>query len=73
MITETDLAAAWASGYWTGTSHKGSLNEAVVAERNPHANKGTTPAKACKVSLKTEKGRDPLAKESVTASEPTPT
>jgi hypothetical protein len=31
----------------------------------------TTPAKACKIRLKTAKGRDTLAKESVTASEPT--
>lgn len=58
MITEADLAAAWASGYWHGTSHTGPLNDAAVAEKNPytaaaHAAGAATPAKACRVALKT--------------------
>lgn len=69
VYTEADLAAAWESGYWHGTSHEGPLNDAAVAAKNPHRVKGTTPAKACKVSLKTEKDRDASPK-SVTASEP---
>lgn len=73
--TEADLAAAWESGYWNGTSHEGPLNNAAVDAKNPyrqHAEepRGITPAKACKVALKTEKDRDASAK-SVTASEPT--
>jgi hypothetical protein len=68
--TQADLAAAWGSGYWHGTSHEGPLNDAAVAAKNPHRAEGTTPAKACKVSLKTEKGRDASPK-SVTAAEPT--
>jgi hypothetical protein len=54
MITEADLAAAWESGYWHGTSHEGPLNDAVVAAKNPYKVQGTTPAKVCKVALKTE-------------------
>lgn len=52
MITESDLAAAWESGYWHGTSHEGPLNDAVVAEKNPY--KAATPARVCKVTLKTQ-------------------
>jgi hypothetical protein len=37
MATDTELAAAWASGYWHGTSHQGLLNDAVVAAKNPYA------------------------------------
>jgi hypothetical protein len=36
MITQADLAAAWASGYWHGTSHQGPLDDAVVAAKNPY-------------------------------------
>ncbi|WP_024366181.1 hypothetical protein [Arthrobacter sp. TB 26] len=72
VYTEEDLAAAWESGYWRGTSHEGPLNDAAVNVKNPYRVKGATPAKTCKVALKTEKDRDTLAKESVTASEPTP-
>lgn len=72
--TEADLAAAWESAYWHGTSHEGPLNDAAVAAKNPYkakaATPGSTPAKACKVALKTEKDRDASPK-SVTASEPT--
>lgn len=71
VYTEADLAAAWESAYWRGTSHEGPLNDAAVAAKNPYRVKGVTPAKACNVALKTEKDRDTLAKESVTASEPT--
>lgn len=70
VYTEADLAAAWESGYWHGTSHAGPLNDAAVAAKNPYRVNGITPAKACKVSLKAEKGRSALAKESATASEP---
>lgn len=34
--TRADLAEAWSSGYWNGTSHTGALNDAVVDERNPY-------------------------------------
>lgn len=37
LYTEADLAAAWESGYWHGTSHTGPLNEGGVKARNPHA------------------------------------
>lgn len=72
MITEADLAAAWASGYWHGTSHTGPLNDAVVAQKNPYkvtapAAGVTTPAKACKVALKTQApDPEPLAPDSPT-------
>ncbi|QOD04883.1 hypothetical protein [Pseudarthrobacter sp. BIM B-2242] len=36
MITEADLAAAWESGYWHGTSHTGPLNSTTVDARNPY-------------------------------------
>ncbi|GAA4047639.1 hypothetical protein GCM10023063_38750 [Arthrobacter methylotrophus] len=40
MITraelDAELAAAWESGYWHGTSHQGPLNSAVVDARNPY-------------------------------------
>lgn len=68
--SEEDLAAAWESGYWRGRSHEGPLNDAAVSAMNPHRAEGITPAKACKVALKTEKDRDASPK-SVTASEPT--
>jgi hypothetical protein len=68
---DADLAAAWESGYWNGTSHKGPLNDAAVAALNPYKAHGTTPAKSCRVALKAEKGRGALAKESATAPEPT--
>lgn len=71
VYTEADLAAAWESGYWHGTSHEGPLNDAAVAAKNPYRVKGATPAKTCKVALKTEKDRDASPK-SVTASNPTP-
>lgn len=76
VYTEADLAAAWDSGYWNGTSHEGPLNSAAVNAKNPYRNQaeaacGSTPAKACKVALKTEKGRGAPVKESATASEPT--
>ncbi|WP_104062743.1 hypothetical protein [Arthrobacter sp. 4R501] len=70
VYTEADLAAAWESGYWHGTSHEGPLNDAAVAAKNPYRVKGITPAKACKVALKKEKDRDASPK-SVTAEEPT--
>lgn len=75
VYTEADLAAAWESGYWNGTSHEGPLNGAAVDARNPYRQhkeeaRGTTPAKACKVALKTERDRD-VSPKSVTASEPT--
>ena len=54
VYTAADLAAAWESGYWHGTSHEGPLNDAAVAAKNPHRSKGTTPAKACHVALKTK-------------------
>ena len=72
VYTEADLAAAWESGYWHGTSHEGPLNDAAVNVKNPYRVKGATPAKACKVALKTEKGHGVPVKESATASEPTP-
>ncbi|WP_275451051.1 hypothetical protein [Arthrobacter sp. Br18] len=36
MITQADIAAAWESGYWHGTSHAGLLNDAAVSAKNPH-------------------------------------
>lgn len=36
VITKADLAAAWESGYWHGTSHKGPLNGAAVDAQNPY-------------------------------------
>jgi hypothetical protein len=48
MITEADLAAAWESGYWHGTSHEGPLNDAVVAAKNPYKATGDAPAKTIK-------------------------
>ncbi|MGM9474345.1 hypothetical protein ACS5PJ_20360 [Pseudarthrobacter sp. YS3] len=71
VYTEADLAAAWESGYWHGTSHEGPLNDAAVAAKNPYRATGITPAKACKVALKTDRDRDVPYQESVTASEPT--
>lgn len=98
VYTETDMAAAWESGYWHGTSHEGPLNDDAVSSRNPHKETAriggrtvsgcgcewlgdcscevrevpvTTPAKACRVALKTEKGRGAPVIESATASEPT--
>ena len=68
VYTEADLAAAWESGYWHGTSHEGPLNDAAVAAKNPYKVQGTTPAKFCRVALKRD-GRDASPK-SVTASEP---
>lgn len=29
-------AAAWSSGYWHGTAHKGPLTDAIVEARNPY-------------------------------------
>ncbi len=71
VYTAEDLAAAWESGYWHGTSHEGPLNEAAVAAKNPHRAQGVKPAKSCKVPLKTEKGRGAPYQETATASEPT--
>lgn len=34
--TRADLAAAWESGYWHGTSHDGPLNEVTVSAKNPY-------------------------------------
>jgi len=73
VYTEADMAAAWESGYWHGTSHEGPLNDAAVAAKNPYKAQGATPAKSCKVALKTEKGRGAPYQESATASEPTTT
>lgn len=72
--TEADMAAAWDSAYWHGTSHQGPLNSAAVNARNPYLKDAsitptTTPTKACRVALKTKKDRDASPK-SVTASEP---
>lgn len=58
MTTEADLAAAWESGYWHGTSHEGPLNDAVVAAKNPYKVQGISPAKLCKVALKTDQAHD---------------
>lgn len=57
--TEADMAAAWESGYWHGTSHEGPLNDAAVAEKNPHK--------------KEESDAGSLAKESTDAATETPT
>lgn len=54
MATDAELAAAWESGYWHGTSHTGPLNDAAVAAKNPYKVQGITPAKSCKVALKTD-------------------
>ena len=54
--SQADMAAAWDSAYWHGTSHQGPLNSAAVNAKNPY--------------LKTEKDRDASPK-SVTASEST--
>lgn len=70
VYTEADLAAAFELGFWRGVDHQGPLNDAAVAAINPYKAQGTTPAKACKVSLKTEKDRDASPK-SVTAQETT--
>ncbi|MBD1541042.1 hypothetical protein G9E11_01975 [Arthrobacter sp. IA7] len=56
MITEADLAGAWESGYWHGTSREGPLNGAAVAAKNPY---------------ETEESRGALAKEHATAEEST--
>ncbi len=74
--SKADLAAAWDSGYWNGTSHEGPLNGAVVDARNPYRQhedeaRGSTPAKACRIRLKTEKGHGAPDQETATASEPT--
>lgn len=37
---QTDLAGAWESGYWHGTSHTGPLNDAAIKAKNPYL-KGT--------------------------------
>ncbi|MGY4543135.1 hypothetical protein ACVWY0_003063 [Arthrobacter sp. UYNi723] len=37
--TEADLAAAWESGYWHGTSHTGPLNDVAVRGKNPYTKK----------------------------------
>lgn len=29
-------AAAWSSGYWHGTTHKGPLTDAIVEAKNPY-------------------------------------
>lgn len=34
--TQADLAAAWDSGYWHGTSHAGPLNDAAINAKNPY-------------------------------------
>lgn len=68
VYTEADLAIAFERGYWRGVDHKGPLNDAAVATKNPYNAQGTTPAKACKVALKAEKDRDASPK-SVTAKE----
>lgn len=70
VYTEADLAAAWESGYWHGSSHEGPLNDAAVAAKNPYRVQGVTPAKLCTVALKTEKAVTDFG-ESVTAEEPT--
>lgn len=66
--SDDELAAAWNSGYWHGTCHDGPLNDAAVEAQNPYRIQGQTPAKLCKVPLKTD-DRDALAKEHVTATE----
>lgn len=58
MITKSDLAAAWESGYWHGTSHEGPLKDAAVAAKNPHKKKS---------------GPDTSAKKSVQTANETPT
>lgn len=35
-FTYSDLAKAWESGYWHGTSHTGPLNDAAIRARNPY-------------------------------------
>ncbi|MEO5314204.1 hypothetical protein PV772_08790 [Pseudarthrobacter sp. CC12] len=77
VYTKADMAAAWDSAYWHGTSHQGPLNSAVVNAKNPYLQDAnmvpaTTPAKACKVTLKTKKGRgESNANQNTTSSEPT--
>jgi hypothetical protein len=34
--TQPAPAAAWSSGYWHGTAHKGPLTDAIVEARNPY-------------------------------------
>lgn len=34
--TRAEMAAAWESGYWHGTSHTGPLSAALVADKNPY-------------------------------------
>jgi hypothetical protein len=63
MATDAELAAAWESGYWHGTSHQGPLNDAAVAAKNPYKVKGITPAKSCKVALKTDKSHGARAED----------
>lgn len=59
MITEADLAAAWASGYWHGTSHEGPLNDAAVAAKNPYrAKPGTASPEASSAATETEQSND---------------
>lgn len=57
VYTEADLAAAWASGYWNGTTHVGPLNDAAVEAKNPY---------------KKESGLDTSAKKSVQTAEESP-
>lgn len=61
MITEADLAAAWASGYWHGTRHEGPLNDAAVAAKNPYVVQGITPVKAGRAALETDKSHGTCA------------
>ena len=44
VYTKADLAAAWESGYWHGTSHKGPLNSAAVDAKNPYRESAETEA-----------------------------
>ncbi len=36
LYTLADMAAAWESGYWHGTTHTGPLNDAAVKSKNPY-------------------------------------
>jgi hypothetical protein len=45
------------------TSHQGPLNDAAVAAKNPYKVKGITPAKSCKVALKTDKSHGARAED----------
>lgn len=58
LYAEADVAAAWGSGYWHGTSHEGPLNDAAVAAKNPY---------------KENNGLDTSAKKSVQTVNETPT